>query len=156
MKVKIVKKGKDVDKFLKGLNSLDSHSVDIGHFASQGEHSRGLQYVELLYIWANGIAHNNEGQIQHPLAQFIFQDIQTGKFIKSPLFQSAIKDWYKGLDKASAASKFAKTVGVLGEEEYKKIFNVSSSPHMSMEDNTSPMYETGELMEATTHKVNKG
>jgi len=153
VKAKIVKSGKTVNNFLKGFKQLSNKEVQVGHFDDQGLHSSGLTYVGLLKIWAAGLANGNEGNIQDPLAQFAFQDIMSGKFIKSAAFKKIIKNWYKGLDEAGAAERMTETVGILGEKKYKEIFNTVASPYMSNPANPTPMYETGELQSKVTHKV---
>lgn len=153
--IKVVKKGDSTKKFLQGLSDLSHQVVEIGHYDDQGLHSdTDLTYPDLLRIWSVGMAHGHEGIVKRPLEAFTVGQLQSGKFENSWEFKQAINNWYKSLDKGTAANLFAEAIGQAGENRYKDVFGIIG-PFMPTDADGTPMYETGELAEATTHRVKR-
>lgn len=156
--VKFKKVGNTTEKILAGLKDLASNKVSVGHYSSQGLHSSGMSFVDLLNLWAQGVifeAEDRGGYIvrQDVREQFIQDYVNTKSLVRNKRVDAALKKWAKTLDKQAATSELLDTIGEVLRSEYKSKFNTIASPYMNA--TATPLFETGELASVTAYKQTK-
>lgn len=150
MSVKLKReKGGITDRLLKNLQKLDKESVEVGHFASQGTHSSGMTYPELLALWDYGVVEGHEGTVRSPLLAYDF-DLRAGGD-KSAMNQS-VKQWSRNAEKPSANLQLLSGIGDAGRQSYKDKFGIVGL-FMPPDSTGTPMFETGELKQSTAYKT---
>ena len=156
MDAKIVRnKGKTLSKILRSVKALNNQKVEVGHFKSQGVHYSGMTYPELLLFWFVGVeSEGASGRIRQDVrSQFVFEYFNGNRINQDPLIKTAINDWSKNAMVKGNPTKFLDTVGKILRDEYKTTFNVRQGPFMN--GTVTPLFETGELAEATAYRTSK-
>ena len=150
-----VKRGKTYGKVVRNLRTLNGSKVDVGHFGDSGVHYSGLTYVELLRMWARGIESKGVGGriIQDVRKQFIFKFLMSGEAKRHPQIMAAVARWFNGADQANLVDYLLNALGHALVDEYRDMFNVKQGPFMDGTD--TPLFETGDLQEATKYKIKK-
>ena len=156
--IKVKEVGNGTEKYLKELKELRDSKVSVGHFASQGMHSSGMTFVELLNLWSQGVvfeAEDRGGYIvrQDVRKQFIQDYVQTNKINKDKRVEAALQAWVINADKSDATRVLLDAIGKILREEYKSKFNTRASPYMDA--TITPLFETGELASVTAYKHTK-
>ena len=156
--VKAREVGNTTEKLRKGLRDLSTSKVSVGHYESQGMHSSGMSFVDLLNLWSQGVIFESEdrgGYVvrQDVRKQFIMDYVKTNKLSRDKKVDAAILKWGQTLDKQTATADLLDSIGEVLRSEYKDKFNNVASPFMDA--TSTPLFETGELASATAYKHTK-
>jgi hypothetical protein len=156
VKVKVKKTGNSTKKLLASLKELQGARVEVGHFASQGNHSdTDLSYPDLLNIWALGAAHGNEGVIRNPLGVMEFQQFSSRKFTSDPEVKSALRQWSALILKGNADTVLLDRLGRILATKYQEVFGNSGPLMPKTSPNNTPMLDTHELASKAAYKTSK-
>ena len=140
----------------KYFKDLSKEHVAVGHFQSQGKHTTGLYYTEMM----NGYAVGGLGdyEVRNPMA--IIKS-RPSDFIKGDTIESKLKEFIgravreKGMSPDKASQAFLKGVGIEVRENYRKLFNKISFPYMPPDSSNTPLWETGELASKAAYRTSK-
>ena len=153
LKAKVTrKKNGKIDKLLKSLNTLQNNDLQVGHFASSGNHPSDpdLTYPDLLKLWAHGAV--QEGVFKNPLAAFKHNQIKNKGFLKNPKVKAVYRKWSKSLTTGRASEAFLIELGTVLRDEYANTFGKAGYLMPVVGNNNTPLLDTGELQGATAFK----
>lgn len=123
----------------------------MGHFSEQKTHSgtKGWTYPQLLemYFWGKGADEIR----RQPREAFVMQYLKSGRISKNPAVKAALSKWWAGALNGTNELRLLDALGKEMRDEYKKIFGVVG-PMMPSDSSGSPMFETGELKDATAYR----
>lgn len=143
--------GNQAKSLIRNLQKVDSKKIEIGHFKTDGVHSSGVPYVDLMAFWAIG---GETGAIKNPRSVM-------GSKLRSlsdrPEFKRAMKKWFMNADKNNLS--FMDDLGSFILKEYKDIFGVPFAGLMqgSPSNPSNPLLDTGELRDKASVKItNRG
>jgi hypothetical protein len=148
-------KGGAVDKLLENSRRLNKANIEVGHFQESGIHEpSGMPYVKLLEMWAAGVV-NEYGDGQELLVQDIrrqvkFDQFDNAQFSRNRELKKALDRYASQLFQGKVADEVAEGIAKILAREYKMAFGVQGE-HMDATD--TPLYDTGELADATSYKT---
>ena len=144
--------GKQTRKLQEAARNLGKNKLQVGHFQSDGKHSTGIGYVDLMALWAVGGP--NQDAVKNPLAVL---GANFRKLTEHPQFKRAIKSWMPTLDSKTSQSQMVDQLGEFILDQYKQIFGEPSSLMVGSPTNkASPLLDTGELRDKANFKVQGG
>lgn len=144
-------KGSPLQRKIDELRKLNKQKVEVGHFASQGEHGSGMSYVELMRL-------HNAKQDHTPARPIL--DVFGHNFTSfhDTLFNHQKKFWTSS--KSPSNTFLLNGIGALLVAEEKKVFGVASAdipmnaPYTVMlKGENTPMVDTQELVKAVSYKT---
>lgn len=150
---KIQKSGNMSQQIMKALLEVEKSTVEVGHFAEQGNHSTALKlngspysYVELMHYH-----HTGDGGPRPPRQPLEVLKIQNRNLSQHRWMKSAVKKTVKELLNPQSQTKVLESIGRnIGRLE-KDIFGdpalLAGTPY-----NTDPLIDTGELRSKVSHK----
>lgn len=140
-----------MDKFLKSLSSLDSATVSIGHFESQGNHPTAeangskLSYVDLMKIHHAGDAGRMPPRPVRDVLKYQVSKVPTRVWV------SDFKSWIKSPTEGKL-NNILISAGKYLQKEEKKIFG-NPALLSGTNQNPDPLVDTTALREATAYKT---
>jgi len=148
MPIKKVGKGNQTKILTQSLRRAQKSSIEVGHFQSDGKHSSGLSYVDIMALWAFGGP--NQDSIKNPRA---ILSIKMQELSTKPEFKSAMRRWLSQANPSD--SQFMNNLGSFILEQYKELFGVTFPSLMqgSPSNRNSPLLDTGELKNKASYKI---
>lgn len=162
MKARVVKTNNQLDKMIADLMQVDGQDVQVGHFASQGLHSKiGLPYPQLMrkhhagYTWVKPGGQEREVP-PRPVLDIL--GFKLGGF-KNPKLRLMMKLWGKMNFSPAATKLMMNEIGKTIAKMEKKIFGDTSllEPNHPLTINKkgfdAPLIETSELKDKVAYKT---
>lgn len=153
LKVKVKKRGNQLQSLVKKLHQIDGETVKVGHFKSQGTHPSGFTYAELMAIHHNGGNPSGKAPLPpRPVLDLLF--FKNAK-LTDPKIKMAIKSWGNRPLSTSSNDKLLEDIGRILRDKEKAIFGSSSlAPNaVPPKDRNSPLVDTGDLKSKTAYMV---
>lgn len=162
MKVKVVKKGNDLEKLLKQIKDLDDEFVEVGHFLEQGQHPTAkMSYPSLMRLHHTG-AHLKSGAEIPPRPVLSILDFRlkgSSSFIKD-----AVLSWSKKKATRESGTALLNMVGEAVASMEKDIFGDTGSLEKNSDNTTkrvgvagpdAPLIDTGSLQGKVAYKTSR-
>lgn len=152
IKTKINRSG-DFYKKLSYLKKLDNQSVSVGHFESQGLHSSGKSYVNLMK------EHHTGDEITPPRPVLTILNFRLRGYLSSSEAKSLLKRWAKD---PKNIDLFLSSLGKKIAQQEKQIFGnntelASNAPlTQKLKGRDSPLVDTGELRSKVAYRTSIG
>jgi len=153
METKIIKKGKTFEKLLKAIRDLNKETIEVGHFAEQGNHYSKMSYPKLLEFWAFGAPSGLGFVKQDVRKQFVHDYFMSRAIEKEPMYVASLKTWSKTTSNTNSTSLLLTQVGGLLKKRYMSEFDKRQGPFMM--GTVTPLFETGDLMRKTKFRTSK-
>jgi hypothetical protein len=156
IKLKVKKKGNQLERLVKSLHGLNGETVQVGHFSEQGKHYSGYTYPELMALHHNPRA-NGFDFPPRPVLDILFAKNLNldSQGIKRILSQ------YRKMELNENANNFLlDSIGKYLREQEKKIFGSSElAPNaestQEQKGKNSPLIDTGDLRRKTAYRTSK-
>lgn len=154
---KFLKEGDITSQIIKALSELESSSVEVGHFASQGNHPTAVKpngapysYVELMYFHHTGDASTRPPRQPLSVLKIQNRNLSQHRWMKSAV-KTSVKDILtKGIVQTSL-NRIGKNLVRLEKDIFGDPTLLAGTPH-----NTDPLIDTGELRSKVMYKTNLG
>jgi hypothetical protein len=156
IKLKVKKKGNQLEKLVKNFHDLNGENVQVGHFASQGKHYSGYTYPELMALHHNPRT-NGFDFPPRPVLDILFAKNLNlnSQGIKRILSQ------YRKMELNQNANKFLlDAIGKYLRNQEKRIFGSSDlAPNAEStaerKGKNSPLIDTGDLRRKVAYRTSK-
>lgn len=162
---KLKKYSNKLSKIKGSFHRLDGRSTSVGYFAAQGKHKGADGISDYTYAGlANALeigyfplmrgtaSPKEEHRTPMPFMNSIVNRARMDAK-KSPIFTRPFKQWVRGLEKGIGPEIILNAMGKMARKASKEVFdNPVYFPQAP--NNTSPNFETGELMKAFTFRIN--
>jgi hypothetical protein len=148
MPIRKKKNANQAKKLIQALRKIDNKKIKVGHFASDGEHSKDLSYVELMQLWAFGGP--NQDSVKNPKA---ILGIRMKELSSSLEFRKSMMKWSSGRNPADLT--FMSDLGSFILNEYKILFGEVHPSLMqgSPTNPNSPLLDSGKLRDKANYKI---
>jgi len=125
----------------------------VGHFESQGVHSSGLSYVDLMRIHHTG--GNPSGQVPLPPRPVLDLLVFNNERLEDPKFKLAFERWKKRTYGESSNAILLEDIGKILRDKEKAIFgsNKLAPNKVPPKDVNNPLIDSGELRNKTALKT---
>jgi hypothetical protein len=157
MKLKVRKEGKKLEKIKNNIFQLNKKYVQVGHFGSQGMHSKApYDYPALmLKLHVGGSLFSNTPMPPRPLLNILWAK---NARLQDPLFKKAIIDWAKRPQTVNSNKKLLDDLGKVLTRKGRALFGktpplaVNAPMTIKKKGRNSPLVETGELRDKFSYR----
>jgi hypothetical protein len=151
---KFEKEGDITSQIIKALSELESSSVEVGHFASQGNHSTAVKpngtpysYVELMRFHHTGDAGSRPPRQPLNVLKAQNRNLSQHRWMLSAV-KTSIKDILTKSTIETSLRRIAKNLVRLEKDIFGDPNLLAGTAH-----NTDPLIDTGELRSKVTYKT---
>lgn len=144
MKIKLIKKGNQLEKFIRKVQKLDDQDVKVGWFVEQGKHGpSGYLFPQLVAIHHNGI-----NVPKRPILSIVAN--LEGPSKNSRDIRAILRNFFNNIETSIPSS----VLEGLGEYYVRIIKRYFGSSYLSpTSTNPDPLVDTGELKRNTAYKT---
>jgi hypothetical protein len=156
LNVKVKKVGNHLQKLAQQFHKIDGESVEVGHFKSQGKHSSGYTYAELMLIHHNGGNPTGTNYLPpRPVLDLLFFNNQN---LGDPKFKSVFTAWSRRTLSKGSNAILLQDIGAVLRDKEKAIFGSAAlAPNaVPPKSRNSPLVATGDLRSKVAYKTSIG
>lgn len=153
---RVVKVGNKFQKLVQQLHKINNESVEVGHFKSQGKHSSGFTYAELMSIHHNGGNPSGRAPLPpRPVLDLLFFRNQN---LTDPAFKTAFKAWGSRTLGERSNAILLEDIGLVLREKEKAVFGSTAlAPNaVPPKRRNTPLVDTGDLKSKVAYKTSIG
>lgn len=147
MRLKIKKKGKDMEKLLRQLHSFTQQTIQAGHFKEQGEHHSGMSYPELMALHHAAQA-NGMNFPDRPVLDILFHSRDV---FNKPEAANILRRYKDSKVSAGSDKAFLEDLGQYLVSKEKEVFG--SGELAPTKAGNPPLVDTGDLRDRTAYKT---
>lgn len=154
---KFLKEGDITSQIVKALSELESSSVEVGHFQSQGNHSTAVKpngtpysYVELMHFHHTGDAGSRPPRQPLNVLKIQNRNLSQHRWMKSAV-KASVKDILSKSATQTSLNRIGKNLARLEKDIFGDPALLAGTPH-----NTDPLIDTGELRSKVIYKTTLG